>query len=430
MTNMQSTSLFKRLMSAVLAVVLMLGLVPNLTAPAYAAPAPDGMPEHIKLRDAEFSGIKATSYTSPNGLGTCWLQHFAMDIAGTETYGFCYDHSKLLNSKMEIGRENEQTWTFNTKVPAGAETYSFLPFLDYYVYCVELSEQMDREYPDLTEAEKLEMNPYYLGVVTRSWVGGWVQSIVWLFVGKKFTNVNDPAQIALAAKERDAVMKVFGFDVDGSDYTSVDMLNGILRGWREGKYGQRSYYLYYPTDTAKVQPVLVPEPRLMVGSSPGYLKVLKVDTENNPLSGAEFTVYRDSNCTKQVGSETTGSDGVAIIEVTFATGSTRQDFWVKETKAPAGYKADPTPRKVTVDANANSTPETAAAVNGGQPIKNSPPTPPHSDSAIQKVDAATGEGVGPATFHFEGQADDPATGQKGAVSADYKTDDAGALEIQ
>ena len=410
-------------MSMALALVLTIGLVPTL--PAFALEAPDGMPDTIKLKDAEYAGRKATYYMSPNGLDECWLQHFTMDVDGQEVLGVCYDHAKRLNSSLE----GTMVWNYSTNIVAGTETYPFLPFLDYYQYALGISKDLDAQYPEKTGPEKLAMNSYYLDVPARAWVGGWVQSAVWLFVGKVFTDINDQEQLRKVAAERVAASKALGYN-DPTVDESLELLNQIIGGWREGKYGKRNYYLYYP-EQEWVQPILIPQIEEVVGQS-GYIKVLKSGENDDPLSNAVFTIYSDSTCTNPVGSITTGSDGSGYAVVDLSAGLERQDFWVKETTAPGNYKLDTTTYQVTVDANTNNTPETAALVNGGAAIGNviKKEDPPDSDSNIKKIDAVTKEGVGIAWFHFEGEADDPQYGQDGYISLDYPTDENGNLEIQ
>lgn len=78
----------------------------------------------------------------------------------------------------------------------------------------------------------------------------------------------------------------------------------------------------------------------------------------NSLAGAEFAIYSDAAATKVVGNLTTKADGTASITLWVGNNDdTTQDYWVKETKAPAGYVLDGTVNKVTVQAGT-----TAAAV--------------------------------------------------------------------
>ncbi|MCI1212137.1 MULTISPECIES: SpaH/EbpB family LPXTG-anchored major pilin [Bifidobacterium] len=90
----------------------------------------------------------------------------------------------------------------------------------------------------------------------------------------------------------------------------------------------------------------------------GPLEVLKY-AKGDPaktLAGAEFTVYSDEAATKIVGTFVTGADGKGSIALFVGNNDdVSQDYWIKETKAPAGYVLDATVRKVTVKAGATAT---------------------------------------------------------------------------
>ena len=90
------------------------------------------------------------------------------------------------------------------------------------------------------------------------------------------------------------------------------------------------------------------------------LKLVKVDDSNpgKPLPGAEFTVYTDAACQNPMVDEsgatiklTTGADGTAKVKG-FGEGT----FYVKETKAPAGYVLDTTVKTVTFKATKTANP--------------------------------------------------------------------------
>lgn len=67
-----------------------------------------------------------------------------------------------------------------------------------------------------------------------------------------------------------------------------------------------------------------------------YVDIKKVDkdNENKMLSNAAFTMYSDPECTQPIKEVTTNKDGIAHFD-NIKFGST---VYVKETKAPAGYK--------------------------------------------------------------------------------------------
>ncbi|MFD2386074.1 SpaA isopeptide-forming pilin-related protein [Enterococcus rivorum] len=73
----------------------------------------------------------------------------------------------------------------------------------------------------------------------------------------------------------------------------------------------------------------------------GYLWILKKDEQGVKLSGAEFKIYDSAN--KLVKTVTTDSNGLIVIaDLPYGT------YKVVETKAPAGYILDSTPKYVTI----------------------------------------------------------------------------------
>lgn len=78
-----------------------------------------------------------------------------------------------------------------------------------------------------------------------------------------------------------------------------------------------------------------------------YIKVNKVDAEDHKdiLKVAEFTLYSDAACTKKIrAAKTDTKNGIALFDdLTYGT------YFIKETKAPAGYELSDEVVKVTVD---------------------------------------------------------------------------------
>lgn len=77
------------------------------------------------------------------------------------------------------------------------------------------------------------------------------------------------------------------------------------------------------------------------------LKILKYragDTAKTGLTGAEFDIYTDRELTKKIGSLTTDSTGNATYR-SLAEGT----YYLKETKAPTGYRLATTAIEVTID---------------------------------------------------------------------------------
>ncbi len=67
----------------------------------------------------------------------------------------------------------------------------------------------------------------------------------------------------------------------------------------------------------------------------GAITGFKHDNDNNPLSGAEFTLYYDKDCKKSVAKTTSGDNGKFAFK-----GLAEATYYLKETKAPSGYQAD------------------------------------------------------------------------------------------
>ena len=68
--------------------------------------------------------------------------------------------------------------------------------------------------------------------------------------------------------------------------------------------------------------------------APFDLKIHKVNNHNFPLEGAEFTLYSDEKCTQVADVQVTDSNG----ELTFADLIPYEEYWMKETDAPPGYR--------------------------------------------------------------------------------------------
>lgn len=68
--------------------------------------------------------------------------------------------------------------------------------------------------------------------------------------------------------------------------------------------------------------------------APYTLKVLKANEKDVALEGAEFTVYEDKDCTKELFSVATDDTGIAEIKPF----EVEKKYYIKETKAPQGYR--------------------------------------------------------------------------------------------
>lgn len=93
--------------------------------------------------------------------------------------------------------------------------------------------------------------------------------------------------------------------------------------------------------------------------NPSKVKIIKTGSDTGKaLAGAEFTLYKDKDCTDPVKVDgkavtvTSGTDGVAE---TAQFVRTQTSYWVKETKAPDGYKLAEEPKQVVVPAGGTGT---------------------------------------------------------------------------
>jgi fimbrial isopeptide formation D2 family protein/LPXTG-motif cell wall-anchored protein len=109
----------------------------------------------------------------------------------------------------------------------------------------------------------------------------------------------------------------------------------------------------------------------------GPLEVLKFaqGDESKALAGAEFTVYSDEAATQAVGTFTTGADGTGSIVLWVGNDSdTSETYYLKETKAPAGYVLDSQVRQVEVKAGEMATVTVQKIANTQQDHPNLPLT--------------------------------------------------------
>ena len=88
--------------------------------------------------------------------------------------------------------------------------------------------------------------------------------------------------------------------------------------------------------------------------SPFTLRIHKENNKGKMLSGAEFTVYSDSDCTQEVAKGTTDSQGLLNMEGL----KIGKQYYLQETKAPKGYRLplDASGNPVTYEIRTESTP--------------------------------------------------------------------------
>lgn len=412
----------RRLLSGFMAAITIIGLLPTVSLPAAAAES--GLPSTI-----ECTNVPSMNRTMQILGGTSYLHIMEFDVNGTPTVGFCGDHSKHLGT----GNKGD-IWHLNGPVTNDA----MRAILTYYY------NEFDNNGWGTRDA-----------VTSNHGINnGMVQAMLWEIYANQssYTHVfdkdenylNDPtadkshfgmsdegyAELRKLAQVRVNAYKAINgnYVVTNPTYTgdpvgeSAWLLSCIFANYKNGRYPDMDFALYMPENN-RDQPIFV-----RIGSkigNPVYVKILKVDENGKPLAGATFQFsisIADGNITT-IGSATTEANGWAYCEIKESTlaGATSITAYAKETKAPSGYTLDSTTYQVTATTAANGTRETAAAFNGGQGVKNTKGEP---EGLIQKIDSRTHNGIGPATFHFEGQS------INGYYSEDWTTDNNGSLDLQ
>lgn len=419
---------FNRAMSALLAAILVVGLVPaNLIMPASAAGTEP--PATAKLATAHYpykkggGEIDVKNYQSTfSKLGTCWFHTFELNINGTNTLGFCADHTKQMKTAY-IG----QKWKNPEPVDRNAHPV-MCAFLDLFYDRYQTSVQIDKDYPDESEAQKLEREPYYYNQYLRDFYNATYQAIVWMELGGAFAgyDIMDPddrarieAMVALemgrVASRLDSSKTEQGWVDHYAEKTVKWILaayfNETIDGQTAHKSPELDYYIYHHSDSSK-QPILtaIPPEEDKVDNQEAYITLDKVDENGNTLSGASFEVYLDSSCTQKVsgkGFMTGATQGQAYGPFGWPGTETIKTLYLKETKAPSGHTLGAMEGRilsVVVDSTINDESNPAKVLGGPfenkKPSDETTPTP----GVLKKVDAKTGRGVGPATFHIEGQA--------------------------
>ena len=134
----------------------------------------------------------------------------------------------------------------------------------------------------------------------------------------------------------------------------------------------------------------------------GTLQIRKIDQETKaPLSGAVFQLFDGKK--NPLGSYTTDSSGLIEIPRTLAAGK----YWLKETKAPAGYALDAEPK--------------AVEIRDGETIIVEFANIPLCGLKIRKVDSETKAPLYGAEFHLYNE--------NGTLLGEYTTDDNGQFEL-
>ena len=132
-----------------------------------------------------------------------------------------------------------------------------------------------------------------------------------------------------------------------------------------GGYGSNCKMEFVMPNVTPSDPIITTEPKTT-------LSFTKKDTDGDAVKGAEFTLYEDADCTKEIETVASGEDGT----VTFSKKLTEGTYYLKETSTPSDYL--PKDEVYTVNVTVNGDGRTATATIQG-----------HSDGVIynQKIDA-------------------------------------------
>ncbi len=169
----------------------------------------------------------------------------------------------------------------------------------------------------------------------------------------------------------------YDFDRVEVMYTSY-LIGGARSGIDETNHDDL-FYSNANVSTDKIESTDNREPGDDVYVKGFNINVYKVDTDRNPLAGAEFDLYYDRDKTEKVTvgngvpvKAISGSDGVAyfcLVQPTGVVDPTRQflakpgdTFYAVETKAPEGYNLNSTPVAITVGTN-GQVPQSSTIIN-------------------------------------------------------------------
>ena len=323
----QTNSLRQRLLSALLALVCVLGLLP---ASAFAA-----TPDTIKMDDCTHNGVK---YESP-ALGECHLHQMHFGLNGKSTMGFCAEKGKGMGWSLE-----GQTWGKPKAISDPTVTTMMA-----YFYAHSTGVFTD-------QAKALGVDDVWSSDYTWT-MNAWVQAVVWRY---KAGLLSDP--VTACAEE---LLCVYN-NLEHTSYSSIDDVMDarsfrdraqyILDLGAQGVWGECAVYEYAYTGSSTsyhpandVQAIMIGE--LNVTRELYTLIIKKVDSTNpnKTLPGARFKVASENGAySKEV---VTGGDGtVTVPQLEAGT------YAVTELEAPEGYEIDNAgPQYVVLPSGSNKT---------------------------------------------------------------------------
>lgn len=117
-----------------------------------------------------------------------------------------------------------------------------------------------------------------------------------------------------------------------------------------GEVAWGSFGFRYENPNGSGKPTYAEPAKVGVELPSGSLSVIKKSTDNKVLANAEFTLYADENCVTPY-----TKNGTAVVIKTDSNGKGEADglaldttYWIKETKAPDGYKKSDEVYEVTL----------------------------------------------------------------------------------
>jgi len=463
---MRKTKLSKRVLSLLLVALTVAGIFPSAITTASADhidPKPAPMLNVPDLKSLNPDGTFKKEPTLPNQIilkdyykvttGTYHISAMNEDIThftcnydlgnGIEAKGFCTQYGAHMDASYE-GKAWVEPQLVTTGGPFAEE---LVRYLDYYAYQQLLHKEVHQIYfPELgpcSDATDLKIrngeveSPYAQTfkdypawtqasideLANQGQVLVWSAIDIWENQGRQFKPFSESTDRALAARDRQSFLASFSVPntlSQASDWFtqiySIIMSPGT-------KIPHFKHYIYKCATDSGAQNMLVsliPDPEPIVDGF--YVKVQKM-MDGQPLPNAKFQVYYDSECKMPVGNGDMVSDssGIALSKALKPADGTPANakfhVYVKETESPSpeiGLSDNVV--DILVDPSVNNTSSNPAT----SPLAVFEDIPQKPKGILQKIDAVTGEGIGPATFKFEND----------SGSKTFTSNAEGALDLQ
>lgn len=369
------------------------------------------------------------------------MSHFTCDFdigSNNIVKGFCTEYGK------HVGKEYEgKYWSDPIEVTTANYSEEMIRFMDYYAYQQTLHKELHEFYfPELgpcneeTDKKIREDNvgdSPYKGKFKydQGWtqanldeIANQIQLFVWAAMkdGPNFKPFSDSTYRAQACADRVALCQSFNYPITADKANEwFDQIYSVIMSPNSVIPHFKHYIYHYDSATQNMLVSLIPSSPPKTTEKYFYVKIQKL-MEGEPLPGAKFQVYWDSACKAPVtgGGMVSDTNGNAASNQLLLPrdndGTTTFDVWVKETEAPEGVGISDQAVKITVDPSVNYTPDNPAT--SAEAVFEDTTLP--DKVFLRKVDAVTGESVGPATFKFKNDSFDQ----------NFETDEEGVLELQ